>query len=268
MLAKLRKCVRKITNRFLGFFGFKIIRISSSFREWPDLLNHIKSKGFLPKTVIDVGAASITDYLYDAFPGSRILLIEPLKEFEVALKKTCNLYNAEYVLKAVGAKTGELKIYVDKALAGTSMFQIENGEHYNLKERVVPQTTLDKLDSEKKFEVPILLKIDVEGGELEVLKGGLSVLQKCEVVILETSLFLIRKDQPIFYDSIVFMKNHDFVLFDLIQPVFTVLEKDLGIVDLVFVKEDGIFRSERRWMSHNQVKNNLPSDFNGFSRLD
>ena len=43
-----------------------------------DIGKHLYSLGFRPSTVIDVGAASGTSDLMNAFPESKFLLIEPL----------------------------------------------------------------------------------------------------------------------------------------------------------------------------------------------
>jgi len=48
-----------------------------------------KNLGFEPKTVIDVGAALGTFNLYETFPNSRHLLIEPIAENEPYLAKNC-----------------------------------------------------------------------------------------------------------------------------------------------------------------------------------
>ena len=53
----------------------------------------------------------------------------------------------------------------------------------------------------------VLLKIDVQGAELDVLSGAERVLQNCEAVILEVSFFEFQKGIPQFYNIIDYMKK-------------------------------------------------------------
>jgi hypothetical protein len=69
-------------------------------------LRQLKSLGFAPHTLIDVGVAYETGDLYPEFPNARILLIEPQAEFEPCLQEICRKYKAECVLAAAGAEAG------------------------------------------------------------------------------------------------------------------------------------------------------------------
>ena len=75
-----------MVNPFLGLFNQKVVSSKSALRDWPGFFDHVKSLGFYPNTIIDVGVASFTKHLYEAFPDSRIMLIEPLIEFEESLQ--------------------------------------------------------------------------------------------------------------------------------------------------------------------------------------
>jgi FkbM family methyltransferase len=255
--AKSKNVVRfiknKIVNPALRPLGAKVIPVSHGIRDWPSFFEHIKSKSFYPKTVIDVGVASGTDYLYEAFSESRLILIEPVIEFKNSLEQITKEYNAEYVLAAAGPNCGEVTIHVSPDLGGTSIFKCREYEYVDMKPRIVPMTTLDCIDEEKIMEPPLLIKIDTQGAELEVLKGATNVLEKTDVLILETMLIEQLIGQPVFFDYITFMKQRGFVVYDIIGCAYTYLEQDLGFVDLVFVKENGRFRQEQRWLGEHQT---------------
>lgn len=263
----LRFVQNKIINPALHPFGIKIVGVNFGLRGWDQFFDHIKSKNFYPKTVIDVGAAARTDYLYEAFPKSRLILVEPLDEFKESLEQITKEYNAEYVLAAVGAAVGEITIHVTPDLGGTSIFKAREYDYLDIKPRVVPMTTLDCIDQEKNIESPILIKIDTQGAELEVLKGATNVLEKSDVIICETMLIEQYIGQPVFFDYVTFMKRHGFVVYDIIGYAYTFLERDLGCVDLVFVKESGPFRREQRWLGEQQI-HLAPKDFKGIRRKD
>lgn len=53
----------------------------------------------------------------------------------------------------------------------------------------------------------ILMKIDVQGFELEVLKWGRNLLNHVKMVIVESSYDELYEDQPLFDEVYMFMKN-------------------------------------------------------------
>ena len=70
------------------------------------------------------------------------------------------------------------------------------GGKASLDREKVKISTLDKLLFDKLGSKKILLKIDVEGGEAEVLKGCKKILKKCNVVLIqiESSNYNIYKN--------------------------------------------------------------------------
>ena len=52
-----------------------------------DALLHILGLGFVPETVIDVGAGEGTFEIYETFPDAYHLLIEPLEEHTASLSR-------------------------------------------------------------------------------------------------------------------------------------------------------------------------------------
>jgi Methyltransferase FkbM domain len=80
--------------------------------------------------------------------------------------------------------------------------------------RIVPMLRLDDLLREINFRTPALLKIDVQGAELIVLRGASVALRSCELVLLETSLFQLMKGAPLLSDIVAYMVDAGFVPYD------------------------------------------------------
>ena len=57
---------------------------------------------------------------------------------------------------------------------------------------------------------PALLKIDVQGGELDVLQGSDDLLDCFEVVYIECSYVKMYDNQPLFADIVQWMGRHKF----------------------------------------------------------
>ena len=114
-------------------------------------------------------------------------------------------------------------------------------------ETAVPQATIDGALTEEGLGEPLLIIVDVQGAELDVLRGARESLAEAEVAVLEVSLFGFQKGAPQFSDVVLFMKRRSFVAYDIIHGNNRPLDGALGQVDIVFVKEPGIFRQDHSW---------------------
>lgn len=239
--------VKKLARRIVHRLGYDVRRLRlgttttrTSIAESYDL---IRGLGFQPATIIDVGVADGTYALYTAFPNAYFLLVEPLREFEPDLKIILNRYRGSYVLAAAGAAAGELTFHVhSKQLHGSSLYSDTMGAQADGVERTVPVVRLDDVVSERGLRGPYLVKVDVQGAELDVLDGAPQVLAEAEVVVLEVSFFAFMRGAPQFYDVVVSMKQRGFVAYDIIPGLNRPLDNALGQVDILFVKEAGMFR--------------------------
>jgi len=193
--------------------------------------------------------------LYRSFPDSYFLLIEPLKEFETDLNSILKQYKGSYVVAAAGSSSGLVTFNVHKKhLDGSSLYKESMGKEADGDEIRVPLIRLDDILTDKQLSGPYLIKVDVQGAELDVLVGAKQALFEAEVVVLEVSLFEFMKGAPQFYDVVSFMKNNDFVAYDIIQGWNRPLDNALGQIDIVFVKDKGIFRKDHSYSTIEQMQ--------------
>jgi len=219
--------------------------------------------GFQPRTVIDAGVANATPELYSTFPSASILLIEPLVEFEPFLRRICSTYNAQYVLAAAGqaAGTATLNVHADKI--GSSLLREVEGSAVDGTPRTVPVVTVDQLVAEKNLSGPFLIKVDVQGAELQVLEGAARTLPQTGVVILEVSLFGTMIAGPQFLDITTRMKELGFAPYDLFGFQYRLLDGALSQLDMIFVREDGFFRQSHAYATPEQ-RQMQDRDFNAY----
>jgi FkbM family methyltransferase len=258
----LQKTIKTIFNAF----GFSIIRISTpnDYKKpcrgrlaplrftMGDSLRHLSYLGFQPNVIIDVGVADGTWPLMNAFPSSRFLWIEPLSEYEDSLKKLSSIFRGNYLLAAAGRQNGKVKINVHCDLTGSSLFKELDSKEADGFEREVAMVRLDDLIEPFSLKGSLLLKVDVQGAELEVLGGAEQLLRECEVVILETSFFNFQKGSPDFFDIITFMKSKGFVVYDLFDGHNRPIDNALAQKDVLFVKEKGFLRKTHNWSTDDQ----------------
>lgn len=200
-----------------------------------------------PATVIDVGVQKGAHELYGTFPAAHHLLYEPVQEHEEDIKRiAANLQHCNYEIVAVSNMDGKTNLSVTPNFmyaAVTHQNQVKNREV-----RTVRAARLDTLVSEASAKEPFFIKIDTDGHELSVLEGALNILKETEYIVIEATLFIQ------FHEIINFMKIQGFVVYDILEPLYRLLDDVLWQVDLVFVPENSLLRAHKSYASTEQFK--------------
>lgn len=209
-------------------------------------LKRIKQLGFNSTCCLDIGAY-IGNWAIDfreIFPDSRILMMEGQTEKEPELQKIKESYNnIDYKIALLGAT--ESTVVFNKYETASSVLTEHNITNAATESRKL--TTLDKLLIDTVFDKPDFIKIDTQGYELEILKGGEKTLSSAEFVLLEVSFLDIYKNCPLVADVLNFMQQHGFVLYDICTLMKRPLDGTLYQSDFLFVKENSRLRSDKRW---------------------
>jgi FkbM family methyltransferase len=243
---KIKQYIQVVAQKF----GYHILSKNSIAGDMALGLKGLKSRGFEPKNILDVGA-NTGDWSRETsviFPNATYYLIEPQLELKSSIDSFLKNHKGKFILGGAGAKKGELLLTIWEDFAGSS-FLLPNNEISNSgkQQRTVPIYAIDDLISEGEIPVPDVCKLDVQGFELEVLKGANSIFGKTEVIILEASLFEFMPNQPILGDIIEFLSAKSYVIYDLLGFSNRPYDKALGQVDICFVKKDSFLRENRRW---------------------
>src|SRR5438105_9209696 len=181
----------------------------------------LKSSGFVPRTIIDVGVGYGTAWLYEEFPDSRFELFEALDVFVPAMESICRRYNARYHVTALGAQEGMLQIDVNKETPSSSTMSgfsqerspiVRSGKKVTIEPRNVSVRRLDEFGP---FEPPVLLKVDVEGFEMAVLQGAAETLMQTEILIREISITKRHTHDISFGPFMSFVDSLGFSLIDI-----------------------------------------------------
>jgi FkbM family methyltransferase len=215
-------------------------------------LEDIKARGFMPRGIVDVGAnrGDWSRLALSVFPETPTLMIEPQDEMEASLSQLARERPAcHYVKAGAGRDEGDLIQTIWADLAGSSFLPEPDSEKLKIgSQRGTKITTIDSLLSGpyRNFH-PDLMKLDIQGFELEALAGAQTTFGETEVFILETSLFEFMPRMPITRQVISFMSDRGYELYDITEFLRRPFDGALGQVDLAFVKSRGMFRTDSRW---------------------
>jgi len=130
---------------------------------------------------VDLGASlgQFTYHANDAMQDGRIIAFEPDPIRFEELDRNCTNWQASKrntiaaLPYAVGDKTGPQSFFTTQSNVSGGMFARDVDPKYNFEEISVEGTTLDTLFVD---DHPNLIKIDVEGAELRVLRGATKIL--------------------------------------------------------------------------------------------
>jgi FkbM family methyltransferase len=178
------------------------------------LLNYVN-----PKRVVDIGAhiGNFSSEIIRRVPGCEIIMVEANKNCEPYLQKL----NKGYEILALSNKTGTAELFVEKVNAlgtGASLYK-ENTEWYADGKFEKVEVELDTLDNRSYFsdEVIDLVKLDVQGSELDILQGGRKTIMRSHYVLMEVSLTQYNEKAPLIDSIVPVMKEYGFCIEDILH---------------------------------------------------
>jgi len=172
--------------------------------------------------VVDVGANEglFAKRLRDDGFSGRIVSFEPLSSaFVLLASASADDPNWECVQLALGATTGEATLYVEGNLASSSFCPMDSGlpeaeprlAYVGTEECSL--STLDVLAPDLfQPEEHLYLKLDVQGFELEVLRGAEATLARVLALDVELSQTLLYQGAPLMDEVVAYLAERDYVL--------------------------------------------------------
>ncbi|MCL4313593.1 MAG: FkbM family methyltransferase [Actinobacteria bacterium] len=151
----------------------------------------------LPRHIVDLGAnIGITvAWFAERFPGTHILAVEPDEEnFKLLAKNTCQYPNITLRQLAVWSKPTKLAL-LDTGLGPWSYYTRPVDEYVEqdksiLRKKInynqtVDGCTIDQLLNEAGIDRVDILKIDIEGSEVEIFADASAWISKVDTIVIE-----------------------------------------------------------------------------------
>lgn len=205
-------------------------------------LKKLKSFGFEPQHILDIGANKgkwTLEVMKKVFNESQYTLIEAINYTE--LEKLTTKYNNIIYKNLLLDEKENIVTWYEKRNTGDSFFKENTGYFDDCKEIKRKTTTLDLSFSNNEFFD--LVKIDCQGAEIPILKGGKNIIDKASVIILEVPFMgEYNIGAPNFYEHINYMENIGYRVYDIVE--LHRVDNILIQIDIIFIKKGHDFESK------------------------
>jgi FkbM family methyltransferase len=236
---------KSLINAVARRLGTRVVNVNWGPRGMRDTLQRAKARGFSPELIFDIGASNgiWTRECRSIYGEARYVLVDPLEgNRDALLAMASSDKRITAWCGATGAQAGTLELYEH---GDQSSFLYS--EDFPGARRTVEVTTADFIWESQKCVAPVLLKADVQGYELEVLRGATRCLEATEMLILEVSFRRLYKEGALAHEIIAYVAERGFRIYDLCSYVQRASDLDLIQSDLVFVKESSSLFGYQGW---------------------
>jgi len=169
-------------------------------------------------TFVDVGAADGTFGLtvLDAIdPGIHLVNLDAQDIYEPSLRRITAMLGGHYFIGACGDHDGTVSVRKPghEYWLSTAAHMGAGGTGDNM--MTLPCRRLDNIMAETGAKGPIFIKLDVEGAEMDVLKGAENTLKDTCGLLIESPIR--AASGPQFLEIYNFLATRDFSLFDIVR---------------------------------------------------
>ena len=192
---------------------------------------------FDPKSILDIGAnvGQFYNEIKGIFPNSYYYLIEGNDSCEVVLETL----NVDYSICLLSDCEKEVDFYVRKhepRCTGNSIYR-ENTSFYDDDQIIILKKQTKTLSSILNNQTFDLIKIDVQGSEIDIINGGLDIIKNAKGVLMEISLVEYNQNAPVKEFVYEYMLNLGFTPIDNIGNVNHPITHELIQQDILFLNQ-------------------------------
>ncbi len=226
-----------LTKQFLRKLGYDIVRYHPQF----DAL----ARPLGIRTILDIGAntGAYARTMRETFPDTDIISFEPLPDCFAQLEHAMHGDEKFRALNvALGEKNGTTTMQRSSFHPSSSLRPMAAlhktlyPKSAQMTEQKIEIRRLDDLAPELKLEQPLLIKMDVQGFEDAVMRGGRETISRASLLVIETSFVTLYEGQPLFADIHALAREMGFVYHGRGESHFDKTDK-LLYEDALFMKE-------------------------------
>jgi FkbM family methyltransferase len=201
------------------------------------------------RVVVDVGAniGNTVAVYAGLFPAAEVYALEPYPPvYEKLAERFRENPRVHPFSLALGAARKQAQLHVNEYVDTNSLLPrpIESRRYYAADNRprgtaLVNITTLDSFAAEQGFQHIDILKLDIQGGEGNALRGGQTLLRTGRVSVIFSEVFFVAhyQDALLFHELTAFLAGFGFSLFNLCHLTFG-RNGQLRFADAVYVNAE------------------------------
>ncbi len=243
-----------ILSKFFKFCGYEIKRSTSNFNQKKNQFYTIKSilNDYENIIIFDVGAnkGEMTKIYRTLLPKSYIYAFEPIpKSYDDLSKLSISDPKTFTYRLAISNKTKRLKFNINQNHKTSSLLKSEiiakkywgNNELKTVKIINVDCIKIDDFCNDNNIKYINFLKLDIQGSELDALKGAKNLFEnkKIQIIYTEISIFNSYLNQGSFPKIVSYLYKYNFELFDIYKVIRRkgrLMEIDAMFINKKFLK--------------------------------
>lgn len=206
--------------------------IDDHFGREREAYERVRKRGFRPGGIIDVGAyeGHWTRQARDIFGEVPVVMVEPQAAKLPLLEQVCReLPGVTLAPHVLAARAGETVTFYEMETGSSLMPERSDAPRQEVRH------TTQVLDAIAPPGAELFLKIDAQGAELEILKGGETTLGRCGLVQLEAAVARYNEGAPSMREVLGFMEDRGFRMFDIAGR--SRIQDQLVQIDLLFAPQ-------------------------------
>jgi FkbM family methyltransferase len=188
------------------------------FVNYPKVLKY-----FTPESYLDIGVCKghAISFILEQLPSlTKIEMIEANKSHIPDLEKISEQHNIPFHIEVLSDEIKEVTFHLDglgeHSTGPGNSYYLENTTYYIGKpsEQRVTNTLDNIYDDSYTFD---LIKMDTQGSELDIIKGGQNLIQRTKAIILEENEFCYNIGAALHSEVKEYMESIGFVLAELLD---------------------------------------------------
>ncbi|WP_167883686.1 FkbM family methyltransferase [Leptospira ognonensis] len=197
-------------------------------------------------SIIDIGAneGQFAKKVRTLFPSTKIISFEPIPTvFEKLKIDFATDQNFKAFNVGLGEKEEKMQLWLNEYSPSSSLLKMDHHtEHFDFAVKQnqieIQLARLDSYTSEIDLTKPYLVKIDVQGYEDRVIKGGTDVLRKAKMIITEVSFVSLYEGQVLFDQIYSSLKALGFRYVGNYEQLHSPINHSVLQADAIFLREN------------------------------
>lgn len=215
------------------------------FQNYPNVLKY-----FTPISYLDIGVCKghAIPFILQQLPSlTKVQMIEACELHRLDLKKLSKEYRIPYYIEVLSDEIKEVNFYLDgkghESTGPGNSYYLEDTQHYTnapFEKRIT--NTLDNMFDD--YFVFDLIKMDTQGSELDIIKGGKNLIQRTKGIILEENIYTYNTGAPLHAEIKAYMESIGFKLVEILDEKKDIItnrdgkQSEKHEIDTLYIKQN------------------------------